>query len=74
MRFSVIDHEDKTSTIVTVCRMCKTEHALKVPTWKLMLYESGAKIQEAFPDLSPDDRERIISGTCPECWNKMFPE
>lgn len=29
-------------------------------------------MQDIFPDYSPDFREQFISGTHPECWNKMF--
>ncbi len=29
-------------------------------------------IQNAFPELTPDQREQIISGTHPKCWAKMF--
>jgi len=32
----------------------------------------GTHAQVAFPDMSTDNRERLISGTCPKCWNKMF--
>ena len=31
-------------------------------------------IQEAFPDLSADDREFILTGTTPEEWNTTFPD
>ena len=29
-------------------------------------------VQEAFPEINNEDRERLISGICPKCWNKMF--
>lgn len=38
----------------------------------LNAYNEGAFIQEAFPSLSADQREQIISGTHPECWIEMF--
>lgn len=31
-------------------------------------------IQDAMPELSPDEREMLISGVCPKCWDKMFPK
>jgi len=31
-------------------------------------------IQDAFPYLSTGEREQIMTGTHPECWEKMFPE
>lgn len=29
-------------------------------------------IQGAFPEMSADDREQIVSGTHAKCWNKML--
>ena len=29
-------------------------------------------IQDALSFLSADDREILISGICPKCWNEMF--
>ena len=34
---------------------------------------AGENIQIAFPDLTADQREILISGICPECWDKIFP-
>lgn len=34
---------------------------------------SGIVIQEAFPTLSPQDREFILSGITPQRWDKLFP-
>jgi hypothetical protein len=33
----------------------------------------GAYVQDAFPTLSAEEREFLISGTTPEAWAKMFP-
>lgn len=38
---------------------------------QIQAYESGVFVQDAFPNLSTDDREFIISGTTPEEWEKM---
>lgn len=40
----------------------------------LTAFNEGAFIQEAFPNLSADQREQIISGTHPKCWDEMFNE
>ena len=34
---------------------------------------SGVVIQEAFPTLSPQDREFILSGITPQRWDKLLP-
>jgi hypothetical protein len=37
-------------------------------------YNNGALMQNAFPFLSPDEREFLISGTTAEEWEAMFGE
>lgn len=32
----------------------------------------GELIQNVAPELSPAERELLISGICNECWNKTF--
>jgi len=29
-------------------------------------------IEDIFPDWSPAKREMLITGICPDCWNKIF--
>lgn len=35
-------------------------------------WKNGALIQVAMPELSKEVRELLISGTCNECWDKLF--
>ena len=35
-------------------------------------WRSGALIQNAFPHLTPDEREFILTGYTPEDWEAMF--
>ncbi len=37
-------------------------------------FKLGMKIHEAFPKLSLEEREFLISGISPEGWNKTFPQ
>lgn len=41
---------------------------------RLMLYSAGVKVQDAFPYLSSDEREFILTGITPEEWNQVFGE
>ena len=34
-------------------------------------YGKGARIQDAFPNLTPDEREFFMSGLCDKCWEEM---
>lgn len=34
-------------------------------------WQNGAKVQDCFPDRTADDREFLITGICPECWDRL---
>ena len=50
------------------------EHTLDLPisAAEALAYEKGALIQDAFPNLSPDQREFIKSGITAEEWTSVF--
>jgi len=60
--------------VTPVCMVCKKATAVYLPADLVEKYRKGACVQEAFPALSPDQRELLISGTHPECWNNLFGE
>ena len=62
----------KDDEIQFICPMCNKAQILKVDPEDLEKYLSGALVQDAFPNLSPEDRELFVTGICPDCWNKMF--
>lgn len=45
---------------------------MKLKEEEIVAYRSGAHAQRAFPHLSAEDREFIISGIMPEEWKRMF--
>jgi len=47
---------------------------LPVTEEQLAAHESGTLAQHAFPDLSTDLREFIISGITPEEWDMLFED
>ena len=61
-------------TIETVCPFCGKSHTVEVRAADWHDYEDGALAQDAFPYLSASERELIISGICPTCWNSIFAE
>lgn len=61
-----------TVTITGMCRRCEVNYAVTVQHDDyLKYYEGGALIQNAFPYLSVDDRELLISDLCGECWKTI---
>lgn len=65
-------------TIGTTCPFCHKkqqlvfagEKAVKYKQGKIA-YGNGMRIQDAFPFLTPDERELIMTGICDDCWNLM---
>lgn len=62
-------------TVVTpACWDCGLSTMMEVPLkgyneWTM----DGQPIVLSFPDMSDDDREMLISGTHPACWDRLFP-
>ncbi len=61
-----------TKTFQIKCIGCKQTKEIVVPLAEYRAWQSGKLIQEAMPNVSANDRELIISRTCPECWAKIF--
>jgi uncharacterized protein YbaR (Trm112 family) len=54
------------------CPICKKSSVLDVDEEQMERYANGELIQRAFPDMPPSERELLITGTHPECWDKMW--
>ena len=60
-------------TLETVCPFCGRVSEVDVYEEDYYAWNSGNKlVQDAFPYLSADEREMLISGICPSCWDSMF--
>lgn len=58
--------------VTTTCPVCGENHILSLEQDQLKKYKEGAYIQDAFPDLPPDERELLLSGIDAACWRKAF--
>ena len=56
------------------CPGCQEVKTLEVTAEAYMAWQMGKHIQDAMPELSANDRERLITGYCPECWDELFSE
>jgi len=56
------------------CNYCNQKFVLDATDEQFAAWDTGELIQDAMPNLSADDRELLISGTCNECWARMFGE
>ena len=54
------------------CVFCGDDHAVEVELKDYERWENGELAQNAFPYLTPTEREQLISGICPKCQAKIF--
>jgi len=59
-------------TIVTACPFCGKNHEVEVNEDDYWAWDDGELAQIAFPYLSAQEREYLISGICEVCWDEMF--
>lgn len=62
----------KETTIITRCPICDHANFIEVNEADYWDWQDGALAQDAFPYLSADEREMLISGICPTCWTNTF--
>lgn len=56
-----------------LCPYCGKTGTLEISNEKAYeSWQNGTLIQRAFPELSAEEREFIITGLCPECQTKIF--
>ena len=61
-------------TLVTTCPICGRDHEVMVYADDYSRWQNGELAQNAFPYLTANEREMLISGIDPECWESMFTE
>ena len=62
------------TNIAMTCTFCGKFHLVEVDLEQFEAWRNGELIQNAMPDLTPTEREELISGLCPKCQAKMFGE
>lgn len=62
-------------TIICTCPRCHKVHEVVVDFEDYTNYQMGdVNIQDAFPYLSANEREYILTGFCEDCWNDLFAD
>ena len=56
------------------CHVCGKYELWSLDRKAVERWQAGEYIQNAFPDMSMEDREVLITGTHPACCDKLFPE
>ncbi len=58
--------------VATQCPFCGHTHEVEVNKVDFLDWLAGMMAQDAFPYLSADEREMLITGIDSKCWNKYF--
>lgn len=62
-----------TVTIESTCILCISYGAITIKSDDFDRYKSGAMVQEAFPYLTPGQREfYFLSHWCEDCYDEVF--
>lgn len=66
---------ERDTPITITCEHCGKEKTIWVNELDFCDFALGdILVQEAFPYLTPAEREMFISQTCEECWDRMFED
>jgi hypothetical protein len=55
------------------CTVCDEYELWVLDRAAVERWRGGDLIQDVFPDMSVNDREMLITGTHPACWDNLFP-
>lgn len=56
------------------CVGCGRAFVIPATARQVEAWAAGQLIQVAMNNLGPDDRELLISGTCPDCWERRYKD
>lgn len=56
------------------CPLCKETSTLQLDSDKVRAWQGGQFVQVVFPEMDADQRELLITGTHPHCWDLLFPD
>lgn len=59
-------------TVEIVCPFCGNTHFVRCREDGFDAWQDGELIQFALPELSPTEREQLISRLCPNCQELIF--
>jgi len=63
-----------TLNLTIECPKCNGQTEMQVPAEQFVNWQRGQLIQDAFPNLTTDEREAMMTGICPKCWEAMFAD
>jgi len=78
MTFNVEEFWDSITETVDVdtnpCIMCGKTSKVKMLVHHYLEWQNGGLIDRVCPEMPKEIRELLISGTHPECWDKLYAD
>lgn len=56
------------------CCVCGKSEVKTLDRASVIRWQDGENIERAFPDMDAGERELLITGTHPDCWDTLFDE
>lgn len=56
------------------CIECHEKHHVPITEAQVAAWRGGLHIQHAMPNITPGQREMLLSGVCSECYDRAFEE
>ncbi len=60
--------------VTKACIQCGLASEVELDAAKVARYEAGEHVQAVWPDMPADQREMLITGTHPACWDQLFSD
>lgn len=54
------------------CIACGSETEMLLNADKFAAWQSGMFVQDVWPEMTPDERELLLTGIHANCWDEMF--
>ena len=67
-----VEDAEREPHTTTTCVVCNHPGTVWVRPDDVTAWEAGTMAQDAFPYLGRDDREQLVTGTHPDCWDRLF--
>lgn len=75
---SIRELDTWTLCLSRICPICGNVHEICVNKFdyfmSIELYKAGTLVQHAFSNFTNDEREFVITGICPTCWDNICDE
>lgn len=70
----IVEIGPEVTVLETLCPECRQTTRHELDTVAFRRWQGGEFVQNAFPTMSVDKREQLVSGMCGGCWDALFAE